>query len=227
MLKIKVVETGSLGNFYILDNNGKKLIIELGVNYNTFLREIKDINSIVGVALSHNHFDHLNLNLYNKIKGLDLKIISPKNTSIGKKYKVGEFVIVPLPCKHNVDCYGYLIMVDGEKVLFATDTAILPRVNIKVDHFIVEVNYIESIRESAILSGNDLSHFNSIYQNHHSLESTVEYFEKLNYKPTNIITIHKSNSGLFNGKIVKEELKIFCENINVATNGTEYILQEI
>jgi hypothetical protein len=79
-----------------------------------------------------------------------------------------------------------LIRVGGDTVLFATDTRLLPKVNnVKIDYFIVEVNYIERIREQVVLSDNESNglHLNGIYQNHHSLESAVEYFESLPYKP--------------------------------------------
>jgi hypothetical protein len=70
-------------------------------------------------------------------------------------------------------------------------------------------------------------HLNGIYQNHHSLESAVEYFESLPYKPKKIITVHSSNSGLFDCQCVINELSRFANDIYVATNGQDYILEEI
>ena len=160
-----------------------------------------------------------------------VKIITPNNTKIGKRYKFGCFEIVPLPAIHNVECRAYLIRVGGDTVLFATDTRLLPKVNnVKIDYFIIEVNYIESLREKAVLSDNESNglHLNGIYQNHHSLESAVEYFDSLSYKPKKIITIHRSNSGLFDEKEVVDELSRFAkEGVEVATNGKDYILEEI
>jgi hypothetical protein len=69
---------------------------------------------------------------------------------------------------------------------------------------------------------------NGIYQNHHSLESAVEYFESLPYKPKKIVTLHRSNSGLFDEKCVIDELSRFAkEGVWCATNGQNYILEEI
>lgn len=162
---------------------------------------------------------------------MGVKIITPTNTKIGKRYKLGIFEIIPLPAIHNVECRAYLIRVGGDTVLFATDTRLLPKVNnVKIDYFIVEVNYIERIREQVVLSDNESNglHLNGIYQNHHSLESAVEYFESLPYKPKKIVTIHRSNSGLFDEKCVVEELSRFTKgNVAVATNGENYILEEI
>jgi hypothetical protein len=162
---------------------------------------------------------------------MGVKILTPTNTKIGKRYKLGSFEIIPLPAIHNVECRAYLIRVGGDTVLFATDTRLLPKVNnVKIDYFIVEVNYIERIREQVVLSDNESNglHLNGIYQNHHSLESAVEYFESLPYKPKKIVTIHKSNSGLFSKSETIAELSRFAkETVSVATNGENYILEEI
>jgi hypothetical protein len=101
---------------------------------------------------------------------------------------------------------------------------------VKIDYFIVEVNYIERIREQVVLNDNESNglHLNGIYQNHHSLESAVEYFDSLPYKPKKIITIHKSNSGLFDCQFVIAELSRFAkESVAVANNGQTYELEEI
>ena len=162
---------------------------------------------------------------------MGVKILTPTNTKIGKRYKLGSFEIIPLPAIHNVECRAYLIRVGGDTVLFATDTRQLPKVNnVKIDYFIVEVNYIERTREQAVLSDNESNglHLNGIYQNHHSLEGAVEYFESLPYKPKKLVTIHKSNSGLFDETAVVDELSRFAkEGVWCATNGKNYILEEI
>lgn len=231
MLTLKVIGTGSLGNMYLLDYDGEKLLIELGMPYKDLLLNIDDINSIVGCTTTHEHVDHIDKKTYDELKKVGVKIITPTNTKIGKRYKLGSFEIIPLPAIHNVECRAYLIRVGGDTVLFATDTRILPKVNnVKIDYFIVEVNYIERIREQVVLSDNESNglHLNGIYQNHHSLESAVEYFESLPYKPKKIVTIHKSNSGLFSESETIAELSRFAkEGVWCATNGQTYELEEI
>lgn len=230
MLTLKVIGTGSLGNMYLLNYDNENLIIDLGMSYKDLLLNIDDINSIIGCLIDHTHQDHLMPKTYDEIKGLGIKILTPTNTQIGKKYKLGSFEIIPLPCIHNVECRGYLIKVGGDTLLFATDTRLLPKVkNVKFDYFIIEVNYIEAIREQVVLTDNESNglHLNGIYKNHHSLESAVEYFESLPYKPKKIVTIHKSNSGLFSQQETIEELSRFANEVFVASNGENYVLEEI
>lgn len=230
MLTLKVISTGSLGNMYLLNYENENLIIDLGMPYKSLLLNVDNINSIVGCIVDHNHIDHFIPKTYNELKGLGISILTPTNTQIGKKYKLGSFEIIPLPCIHNVECRAYLIRVGGDTIMFATDTRLLPKVkNVKIDYFIVEVNYIEQLREQAILHDkeNNGIHLQGIYQNHHSLESAIEYFASLPYKPKKIVTIHKSNSGLFSEKEVVEELSRFANEVFVATNGKNYLLEEI
>ena len=231
MLTLKCIGTGSLGNMYLLDYDGEKLLIELGMPYKDLLLNIDDINSIVGAIYGHSHIDHALPKTIEEVKKVGLKILCPTNTKIGKRYKLGSFEIIPLPAIHNVECRAYLIRVGGDTVLFATDTRLLPKVNnVKIDYFIVEVNYIERIREQVVLTDNESNglHLNGIYQNHHLLESAAEYFESLPYKPKKIITIHKSNSGLFSETETIDELSRFAkETVFVAENGENYILEEI
>jgi glyoxylase-like metal-dependent hydrolase (beta-lactamase superfamily II) len=230
MLTLKCIGTGSLGNMYLLDYDGENLLIELGMPYKDLLLNIDDINSISGACYGHTHLDHALPKTIEEIKKVGVKIITPTNTKIGKRYKLGSFEIVPLPAIHNVECRAYLIRVGGDTVLFATDTRLLPKVNnVKINYFIIEVNYIEAIREKVVLRDTETNglHLNGIYQNHHSLESAVEYFESLPYKPKKIVTIHKSNSGLFDGNSVVKELSRFSREVFVAENNTEFVLEEI
>ena len=175
--------------------------------------------------------DHYNQSTFDEFRKMGVKILTPTNTKIGKRYKLGSFEVIPLPAIHNVECRAYLIRVGGDTVLFATDTRLLPKVkNVKIDYFIVEVNYIERIREQVVLSDNESNglHLNGIYQNHHSLESAIEYFESLPYKPKKIVTIHRSNSGLFSETETIDELSRFAkETVSVADNGKTYELEEI
>lgn len=230
MLALNCIGTGSVGNMYLLNCDGKILVIELGMQYKDLLLNITDINSIVGVINTHSHIDHLIPKTMAELEKVGVKILTPANSQIGKRYKLGEFEVIPLPAIHNVECRAYLIRVDGDTMLFATDTRFLPKVNnIKIDYFVIEINYIEAIREAIVLNDVNSSalHLGGIFQNHHSLESAIQYFVELPYKPKKIITIHKSNSGLFDDKTVIDELKCFAKEVYVASNGGKYILEEI
>jgi phosphoribosyl 1,2-cyclic phosphodiesterase len=55
-MRLRVIATGSRGNCYVLYNESEKLIIDLGVDFNLFKKEIDfSLNNISGVLLSHAH----------------------------------------------------------------------------------------------------------------------------------------------------------------------------
>lgn len=227
MLRLQTIATGSSGNMYLLDSDGKNLVIELGMGYKDLLLNIEDVRSIEGAIYTHKHSDHWQEKTERELLGMGYEVLSPNNTEKGKRYRVGKFDIIPLPAKHNVECCGYLIRVDGKTILFSTDTKVLPKVkNIKIDYFIIEVNFIERIWEECAKMSED-THLGIVYQNHHSLENAVEYFSSLKYKPKKIVTIHRSSSGLFDKAETIESLSRFADEVEVAEGGGSYILEEI
>ena len=58
-MKIKTVVVGNLDtNCYILIKNNNALVIDPGDDYAKIVSEIGD-NKVVGVLVTHNHFDHI------------------------------------------------------------------------------------------------------------------------------------------------------------------------
>ena len=230
MLELKCISTGSEANCYLLTNGKEILIIDMGIKYKQLLTEIDDLDKVVGAVLSHEHTDHNALNSRQRtsdsLEQIGIKIISPKNAELYKKYKLGSFEIIPIECYHNVTCYGYVIKIDNQYVYFATDTQQMKRItNLKIDYFIVECNYCDYLCKAAMLhSETDLVHLQNIMRNHQSLNTLNEYFENLGYKPKTIITIHKSNSGYFSSSETRFVLSKYADNLYIANNHKTYKL---
>ena len=54
MAILNVINSGSGGNAYILESNGEKLLIELGVSWKDILKSLNyKINSVAGCLVSH------------------------------------------------------------------------------------------------------------------------------------------------------------------------------
>lgn len=230
MLELKCISTGSSANCYLLSTENETLIIDMGIKYSKLLTEIDNLDNVVGGILSHEHTDHNAIN--NKQRTSDLleqigiKVISPANAKLYKKYKFGSFEIIPIECYHNVPCYGYVIKINNKYLLFATDTSKMQHIkNIQIDYFLVECNYCDYLcQEAMLMSDTNLVHLQNIMRNHQSLTTLDNYFKELDYKPNTIIIIHKSNSGYFDKVEVKCALKKYAENFYIADNNTKYVL---
>lgn len=230
MLTLKCISTGSNGNCYLLKYDKKTLILDLGIKYRSLLVNLEDVRYVHGAVITHEHKDHDFLNgdiLTSQMINSFTSIISYKNSKPNEIYQLGKFKIIPVEHKHNVKCYGYLIKIENEVIYYATDMQYpIQFDNLKVDHFIIECNYIDSLRDSQLLTQNaNTIHLSGIAENHCSLETLIQYFSKLEYKPKNILTIHSSNSNLFSRDIVENELKKFADNVKVVFNNKEYVLK--
>ena len=232
LMTIKCIATGSKGNCYILKSKfGKELIVECGIKYENILLNIENQNNVEGVLISHNHTDHNakvgKLRVSDFMRNNLYEVYETTNCEVGKRYCLGDFSFIPLPAKHNVDCYSYYIEVDGLKILFATDTQVIPRINTICDYYMVEVNYDMDLLDNELdkmLTDSQEEiplHIGSVYQNHSGLQTVEDYFEYnlKGKKPKGIFTIHASRSGLLNESVVYERLLKFCDNVIVVEGG--------
>ena len=59
-----------------------------------------------------------------------------------KGLNLGGFKIYPFELHHNVPCIGFLIeMIDGHRLLYATDTYQIPYKFKNINTFLIESNY--------------------------------------------------------------------------------------
>lgn len=84
-MKIKCLVVGELSeNCYILENNGKAIIIDPGDEVEKIIKEVKDLK-VVGVLITHHHNDHIGaLNYILRKYNLEENIV--KDNSF--KYKI-------------------------------------------------------------------------------------------------------------------------------------------
>lgn len=88
-MEIKKVVTGALDeNCYLLIKNGSCLVIDPGADYNKIREEIGD-NKVLGVLITHSHFDHIGA-LRNFLTKRSIKIFKRSNLE-EKEYTLGDF----------------------------------------------------------------------------------------------------------------------------------------
>ena len=107
-MEIKTIVTGYLDeNCYVLINNGTCLVVDPGDDYNK-IREAVGENKVLGVLITHSHFDHIGA-LRNFLTKKSIKIFKRSNLEENKDYRVGDFtfkcIYTPGHSKDSVTFY--------------------------------------------------------------------------------------------------------------------------
>lgn len=215
---IKVIATGSKGNFYILEAGEEILLLECGIQ----IKEIKkalnfDLSKVVGCLLSHSHNDHCKA-VEEVLKFTD--VFTSKGTKEelqerftlnrhcfeiehNKPFEIGGFMIVPFNTQHDTkEPLGFLIYhKDIGNVIFATDTYYLKYKFRNVDHVLIECNYSENILEN-------LEPYRArLLKSHMNLETLKETLSYWDLSRTKDITLIHISDGNGDPERFKEEIE--------------------
>lgn len=215
-MKITTLSSGSTGNSYVLaDSTGSQLLLECGIKYEKIVPHI-DFEKLEAVLISHSHQDHS----MSKSKFSDFYTIVSPETHIAKSVLCFQnWLVCPIECSHNVDCFGYIIRnkIEKKNILFCTDTSNLPRV---VDHhfdcMMLECNY----SYDKMLDNSQANKLTSDgYKNHLALELLVDWLRLRECKPTHLMAIHLSNNGNLDKDLAEQQLKQFATHFCFAQKG--------
>lgn len=206
MIDIKILASGSSGNCYLIDNSKTKLLLDAGIPFKKIQIGCDFcVGDISGCLITHRHGDHSKA-----IKDLikRIPIYGPKDLQeINKnvlvlnplvEYKIGTFTIVPFELKHDVECYGYYISsIEGEKLIYVTDTAYIKYKFAELTHIMIEANYdSEIIRKNTLnmdINGNLASR---IIQSHMNIKTVEEFLDANDLdKIRQIYLLHLSDSN--------------------------------
>lgn len=145
---------------------------------------------------------------------------------LGKKTKIGNFIIQPISVQHSCECYAYLIEhEDMGKLLFATDCNSFRYIIKDLNHILIEANH----DDSTILNNMKHNRYTaSQFKNHMNFNDTLRTIKaNNNIYLQNIILCHLSNSNS-NGnnyiQSIKEEIGI--SNVFIADNGLKVDLSK-
>ena len=158
-LKLIPLASSSSGNAYILADGQTSLLIECGVTYRK-LQRLTGFGTagIVGCLISHEHKDHAKC--YDQLHKNGVPVYASQGTAEAldcdwmilledrEVIQVGSFDVLPFPTFHDAaEPMGFLIrsIVDGEKLVFATDTVNLGYRFPGVQLVAIEGNYDEEI----------------------------------------------------------------------------------
>lgn len=230
MATIKVISSGSIGNSYILECNGERLLLDLGVKWDDILRGLNyDLSNITACIVSHAHNDH-SKSLPNAIKS-GLSVFSNEEVAsihkgvkflpVGVKTRIGGFKVQPLIVSHNAMCYAYIITHEEMgKLVFATDCAEF-RYKIKgVHHWIIECNHCEELMLEHALNN---VYSMSASENHLEIAQTIDALKNNFCVDTQTIVLCHLSQGNADEKGFEQRVKneLAFSNVFVARPNLE------
>jgi len=226
---LKVINSNSAGNGYILENDQEALLIEGGVKFSLIKQALNfNISKVSGCIITHEHKDHCcsvkditsaGIKVYasaGTIKGFGFDSHRFNAVTSGKMFQVGSFKIIPFDVQH--DCnepFGYLINhPETGNVLFLTDTYYVKYTFKDLNNIIIEANYSEDILEDGGY-GDWLK--NRVIKSHMSLGTCKDFLRANDLrKVNNIVLIHLSDSNSDAIKFQQDIKEMTCCNVTVA-----------
>ena len=164
-MQLTVLNSGSTGNGYVLQNGTEALVLECGVPRQDCLAALGWRTShVAGCLLTHEHGDHAKyVRNYAQLMPVytshgTAEALGQKNLHILEPLRtvhIGGFAVRPIPAQHDAaEPFAYLIdHPDMGRLLFATDTYYLRYRIPHLNHLMAECNYSLPILNANIEAG--------------------------------------------------------------------------
>lgn len=167
-MNFKIIGSGSDGNAVVIEDT---ILIDCGVTFKSLKEYYKKLEIVL---LTHIHSDHFNKATIKKLAGERPTLrfgccewlvkelvecgVNKKNIDvyeIDKIYSYRYFKVVPVILYHDVFQCGYKLKINGNKLIYATDTNRIDHIKAKnYDYYFIEGNY-ENEEELHNRSDND------------------------------------------------------------------------
>lgn len=244
-MKIIVIESGSKGNATLVYDEGRLLLIDMGITLTSLKNGLKVIDKKVldidALLLTHSHTDHTKGVSYVEpvpiycTKGTyssnTVNIIKPY-----EKFMVEHFTIIPISASHDAsNTVGFVIKNKKEKLVYLTDTGMIPDRTLakmkNADYYIIESNHnikkLHQTNRPASLKLRILSD-----EGHLSNEASAIYMSELvGDKTKEIILAHLSEEANDPELALKAYKKIFqkchidLDKINLHCASQRFIVE--
>ena len=145
MLKVLCIVNGNLEeNCYIVHNNKKALIIDPGSDGEKIVSKISELKlKVVGILITHHHFDHVGALEYVKSKYKDAIYVDYKNKNNIDDFK---FKIIE-NFGHTMDSVSYYF--ENDKIMFTGDFVFKDTIG-NYDYFNEDIMY-ESLKRFSLM----------------------------------------------------------------------------
>lgn len=153
-MNYQIISSGSHGNAVIIE---KFILVDCGVSFKKLTPYYKDLKIVL---LTHIHSDHFHRSTIKRLAKerptlrfacgkhllndlLNCEVL-PQNIDLiapGNTYHYKRVLIEPVELVHDVPNYGYKLLINDKKILYATDTSELNFNAAGFDLYLLEANY--------------------------------------------------------------------------------------
>ncbi|MDT9547667.1 MBL fold metallo-hydrolase [Chlorobium phaeovibrioides] len=155
-MKFSALASGSTGNLYTLEDAETRIIIECGLRYKVVQRLLPHPPSHYAACLiTHSHADHSMSATEMQRRGIPIHCSKATAEAVGLRAgwieagseRIGTLQVKVYEARHDVPTLIFLIRstLDGETLLFATDTSYLPYKYNGVTIWACECNYSKAL----------------------------------------------------------------------------------
>lgn len=219
--------SSSHGNVYVVTDGVTRILLECGVSYRR-LQKLLDFNvsDLSACLISHEHKDHAGCFMDLIKSGIPVYASEGTAEALGcdlilpieerQEVHIGTLDVLPFATFHDAaEPFGFLIRsrVDGEKLLFATDTVNLayrfPGVNIVA----LEANYDDEILARATRMPDKVRH--RIQKSHMEIGRTCTFLKKMDRSLVHTVFLLHLSDACSNSALFQDMAERVCPGINV------------
>lgn len=227
-MEITAIASSSTANCCALEHNGSRLILEAGVPFKNLSKALGgEASSAVGCLITHEHGDHAKyVESYIK-NGIDCYMSNgtanalniPDKAKVPLKktwFKIGGWHIYMFPSKHDAaEPVGYIVQKNENRIMFLTDTRIIPSIIDGLTHLIIECNYCDDIIQKSTAY-----HANRAYVEHLGLEQVKDYLSEIDLSQLQeVVLIHLSSEHSDEKRMISEIQEIVGSAVCVWAAG--------
>lgn len=214
------IASSSAGNAYLVDDGGSRILLECGIPFRRLQKALGfTAQTLDGCLITHEHKDHAGhvgkliqcgVPVYaspGTARSLeDCQIIPfqlPEGRNMGPAFRVGTMTVVPFRTFHDAaEPVGYLILgIDGEQLVFATDTVGLNYRFPGVTILALEANYDDEILSRSAVMPEERK--KRVRNSHMEIGRLCQYLEKLDLKSCRELwLLHLSDASSNEGRFV-------------------------
>lgn len=220
---LKVLATGSSGNCYLLQDEGKTLILDAGINFLRIIGAIENPSGIVGCLVTHEHQDHAKAACVFAARGIETyaskgtwnaiseigSVWAQKVAAAGQRISIDGFTILPFETQHDAaEPLGFVIRCDrtGEQLVYATDTYYLKHTFPGTHYWLVECNYCDDRLTEMMEQGEiSIDLRNRLTRSHLSLNRLKDALKANDLTETRLIVLcHLSDQRSHEERMIRE-----------------------